>query len=158
MNILDFSPQSLLMKVIAWLAVIGLVVGALVMTANHFEKVGYDRRVAEDQVNLNKELIEARAKTAELQDKLNKAQDELLKAKNDLDIIARRNGDLLNSLHNSVNSYNGSLSSASREALIARTVALSQVFNECASTLTEVARSADTLAIEVKEMQDAWVQ
>ena len=67
MNLSDLTPQSLIFKVVGWIAIIGLILGALYATTMHFEQVGYYRRVSEDQINLNKDLIEAKAKTQNLQ-------------------------------------------------------------------------------------------
>ena len=135
MNISDFTPQSLLIKVMVWLAIAGIVIGSLVMTAKHFESVGYDRRVAEDQVNLNKDLLESKAKSQDLQHQLNEAQDELSKAKSRLLALNNSNRNALDQLRSSFNTFNGNLSGNTREALNLRIGTLSNVVADCSSRL-----------------------
>ena len=158
MNLSDFTPQSLLFKVLGWIAVVGLVVGALYATAQHFEQVGYDRRVSEDQVNLNRDLIEAKAKTQDLQHQLNEAQNELSKAKSDLLAITLANRNYVGKLRDSFNTFDSSLSSQSREALIKRITSLDAVVGDCSARLVEVANDADTAIAETKMLEKAWPQ
>ena len=156
MNISDFTPQSLLLKVMAWLAIAAIVISSLVMTAKHFESVGYDRRVAEDQVNLNKDLLESKAKSQDLQHQLNEAQDELSKAKSRLLALNNSNRNALDQLRSGFNTFNGNLSSNSREALNLRIGTLSNVVADCSSRLIEVANDADTRTAEVMMLEKAW--
>jgi len=156
MNLSDFTPQSLLFKVLAWLAIAGIVIGSLVATANHFESVGYDRRVAEDQVNLNKDLIEAKAQTQNLQHQLNEAQNELSKAKSNLLAITLVNRSYVGKLRDSFNTFDSGMSSQSREALIKRIASLDAVVADCSARLVEVANDADTAIAEVQMLEKAW--
>ena len=156
MNISDFTPQSLLLKVMAWLAIAAIVISSLVMTAKHFESVGYDRRVAEDQVNLNKDLLESKAKSQDLQHQLNEAQDELSKAKSRLLALNNSNRNALDQLRSGFNTFNGNLPSNSREALNLRIGTLSNVVADCSSRLIEVANDADTRTAEVMMLEKAW--
>ena len=156
MNISDFTPQSLLLKVMAWLAIAAIVISSLVMTAKHFESVGYDRRVAEDQVNLNKDLLESKAKSQDLQHQLNEAQDDLSKAKSRLLALNNSNRNALDQLRSGFNTFNGNLSSNSREALNLRIGTLSNVVADCSSRLIEVANDADTRTAEVMMLEKAW--
>jgi len=155
-SISDFTPQSLLFKVIAWLIVIGVVVGALVYTADHFEKVGYDRRVAEDQVNINKALIEAAKKTQELQTKLTEANDARTKAEQTLLNTVNANRALVGGLRKQLDTYNADLSNQPPSALVARIDTLSDVLGECSSRYTEVAAKADGHAADALMLQKAW--
>jgi len=156
MNIPDFTPQSLLMKVIAWLAVIAIVIGSLWATANHFENVGYEKRKAEDTVQLNKDLIAAKTKTAALQTQLDEAQNVLNLQKQKLAAINARNVELSNSLRQQLATFNAGLSNDSKQTLISRVDTLSDVLGECTSRYTEVAGKADAYAADLKMMQEAW--
>jgi len=156
MNIPDFTPQSLLMKVIAWLAVIAIVIGSLWATANHFENVGYEKRKAEDTVQINKDLIAAKTKTAALQTQLDEAQNVLNLQKQKLAAINARNVELSNSLRQQLATFNAGLSNDSKQTLISRVDTLSDVLGECTSRYTEVAGKADAYAADLKMMQEAW--
>lgn len=156
MNLSDFTPQSLLLKVVAWIGVVGLVAGVLVATANHFENVGYQKRVGEDQVNLNKELIEAKDQTQSLQHQLNEAQNALAKSKAALSILNANNRNSIGKLRDSFNSFNGGMSNESREALARRISSLSTVVADCSARLVEVANDADTAIAETQMFEKAW--
>ena len=156
MNISDFTPQSLLFKVIAWVGIVGVVIGSLFALSNHFESIGYDRRVAEDQVSLNKDLIESKDQTKALQHQLNEAQDELSKAKSSLLALNNSNRNALDQLRSSFNTFNGNLSGNTREALNLRIGTLSNVVTDCSARLVEVANDADTRAAEVMMLEKAW--
>ena len=157
MNFLSFlNPQSLLVKVVVWLAIAGIVIGSLVMTVKHFESVGYARRVAEDQVSLNKDLIESKDKSQALQHQLNEAQNALAKAKSDLLALNNLNRSSVGKLRDSFNTYNGGLSNASRDSLSRRISSLSNVVADCSARLIEVANDADLAIAEVAMLEKAW--
>jgi len=156
MNLSDFTPQSLLFKVLAWLAIAGIVIGSLVATANHFESVGYDRRVAEDQVSLNQDLIVSKDKTQSLQHQLNEAQNDLAKAKSSLFTLNSANRNALDQLRSGFNTFNGGMSSNSREAIVKRIASLNNVVEDCSARLAEVANDADTAIAEVQMFEKAW--
>ena len=156
MNITDLIPQSLLLKVVAWLAVITIVVGSLWATARHFENVGYQKRKAEDMLQLNKELIQAKNQTAVLQSQVDKAYYELSQTQASLAKTAATNRDLSNRLRNGLSSYNRGLSDDSKQALIDRINALSEILGDCTDRYTEVATKADSYAADLKMMQEAW--
>ncbi|QWD55174.1 hypothetical protein [Polynucleobacter paneuropaeus] len=158
MNLSDLTPQSLIFKVVGWIAIIGLIVGALYATTMHFEQVGYDRRISEDQINLNKDLIEAKSKTQNLQHQLNEAQNELSKAKSDLLALTLTNRSYVGKLRDSFNTFDSSVSSQSREALIKRIASLDSVVADCSARLIEVASDADTAIAETKMLEKAWPQ
>ncbi len=157
MNFLSFlNPQSLLFKVIAWLAIAGVVIGSLVMTAKHFESIGYQKRVAEDQVTLNQELVQSKDKSQSLQHQLNEAQNELFKAKSLLATLTAANHATVDQLRSSFNTFNGNLPNDSRETLNLRIGTLSNVVADCSSRLVEVANDADTRTAEVMMLEKAW--
>ena len=156
MNLSDLTPQSLLLKVIAWLAIVAIVAASLWATANHFENVGYDKRKAEDMVQLNKDLIAAKNQTAVLQSQVDKATYELTQSKAALAKTAATNHDLSNRLREQLNSFNAGLSNDSKQALIDRINTLSDVLSECTSRYSEVATKADTYAADSKMMQESW--
>lgn len=156
MNISDFAPQSLLFKVVAWLAIIAGVAIVLTATARHFENVGYQRRAAEDQVTINKALIEAAKKTQELQTKLSEADNARTKAEQTLLNTVSANRAIVGSMRKQLDAYNADLSHQSPSALIARIDTLSDVFGECTSRYTEVAAKADGHAADAVMLQRAW--
>ena len=156
LNISDFTPQSLLLKVVAWLAIIAIVVGSLWATANHFENVGYEKRKAEDMVQLNKDLIAAKEKTATLQSQVDKANYDLMQTKAALAKTSATNRDLSNRLREQLNTFNAGLSNDSKQTLIDRINTLSDVLSECTSRYTEVATKADSHAADSKMMQESW--
>lgn len=156
MNLLDLLPQSLFLRVAGWLLVVAVVVGSLWAITNHFENVGYQKRVAEEQVQQNIDLQIAAGVTQELQSKLNKAQYELSISKQKLSALSNDNRRISNSLRDSIAGYNRNLPDYSREALTDRINALGSVFSECTSQYVEVARKADSYVGELKMMQEAW--
>jgi septal ring factor EnvC (AmiA/AmiB activator) len=155
-NLSDLTPQSLLTKVIAWLAVIAVVVASLWATANHYENIGYDKRKAEDMVQLNKDLIAAKNQTAVLQSKVDKASYDLAQTKMALANTSATNRDLSNRLREQLTAFNAGLSNDSKQTLIARINTLSDVLSECTSRYTEVATKADSYAADSKMMQESW--
>ena len=156
MNISDFTPQSLLLKVIAWVGIIGVVIGSLFALAHHFESIGYNKRVGEDQVNLNKELVISKDQSKALQHQLNEAQNDLSKTKSTLAAISNSNRITTDQLRSSFNTFNGNLPSNTREALSRRISSLSNVVEDCSARLTEVANDADTAIAEVQMLEKAW--
>lgn len=156
MNISDFTPQSLLFKVIAWVGLAGVVIASLFALANHFESIGYDRRVAEDQIQLNQELAQSATKAQALQSKLNEAQSELSQNKSRLAALNTSNRNNLNLLRGSSTSFNSGLSSNTREALTQRISSLSIVVDDCSTRLIEVANDADTAIAEIQMLSKAW--
>lgn len=156
MNISDLTPQSLLLKVVAWLAIIAIVVGGLWATANHFENVGYEKRKAQDMVQLNKDLIAAKNQTATLQSKVDQANYELTQTKAALAKTSATNRDLSNRLREQLVAFNTGLSNDSKQTLIDRVNALSDILSECTSRYTEVATKADSYAADSKMMQESW--
>jgi chromosome segregation ATPase len=156
MNISDLAPQSLFLKVVGWLVVVAIVVGSLWATANHFESVGYQKRVAEDTTQRNKDLEAAAIATHQLQTQLDEAQHELNIAKQRLATLSANNVVLSNRLRESIATYNGNLSNDSKQALVERVTTLSDVLGECTSRYAEVAAKADTYAADLKMMEDAW--
>ena len=156
MNILDFTPQSLLLKVIAWLAIAVVVIGSLWAIANHFENVGYEKRKAEDMAQFNKDLIAAKNQTAVLQSQVDKATYELTQSKAALAKTSAVNRDLSNRLREQLSSFNAGLSNDSKQTLIDRINTLSDVLSECTSQYSEVATKADSYAADSKMMQESW--
>ena len=156
MNLSDLAPQSLLLKVVGWLVVVAVVVGSLWAITNHFENVGYQKRVAEDTAQRNKDLEVAAVATHQLQAKLDKAQDELNTAKQKLATLSASNAVLANRLRESIATYNGNLSNDSKQALIERVTTLSDVLTACTREYAEVASKADAYAADLKMMQESW--
>ncbi|CAB4121560.1 hypothetical protein UFOVP14_32 [uncultured Caudovirales phage] len=156
MNISDFTPQSMLFKVIAWVGIVGIVIGSLFALSNHFESIGYDRRVAEDQVSLNKDLIDSKDKSQALQHQLNEAQNALAKAKSDLFALNNLNRNAINGLRSNFATFNGSLSIDTRETISKRISSLSNMVEDCSARLVEVANDADTAIAEIQMLEKAW--
>jgi translation initiation factor 2B subunit (eIF-2B alpha/beta/delta family) len=149
-------PQTLIMKVVGLIAVVGLISLSLYAAANHFESIGYQKRVAEDQAHLNTELVASKDKSIALQHQLNEAQNALSKAKSDLYSLGNLNRNALNSLRSNFNSFNSSLPSDSRDALTKRISSLSAVVEDCSARLIEVASDADIAIAEIKMLENAW--
>lgn len=156
MNIQDFLPQSLFMKVVGWLIIVTIVVGSLWLATNHFENVGYQRRVAEDATQRNKDLEAASLVTHQLQTKLDGAKNELNIARQKLENLSANNTVLVTSLRESITAYNGNLSNDSKQALVERVATLSSVLEECTIEYSDVASKADAYAADLKMMQDSW--
>ena len=156
MNITDLAPQSLLLKMVAWLAIAAVVVGSLWAITNHFENVGYEKRKAEDMAQFNKDLIAAKNQTAVLQSQVDKATYELTQSKAALAKTSAVNRDLSNRLREQLSSFNAGLSNDSKQTLIDRINTLSDVLSECTSQYSEVATKADSYAADSKMMQESW--
>jgi chromosome segregation ATPase len=149
MNLSQFAPQSLLMKLIAWVLLITFIAGSLWGLAKHFENVGYDRRVNEEQLQLNKDLAQAAAKTQFLQTKLNEAQHELNLARQRITILTSTNNALAGKLRTSLALYNSNLSNDSRQTLEKRIQTLSTVVQECTDRYTALAGHADAIELDL---------
>lgn len=156
MNLTDFTPQSLLFKVAGWVAIIGLVCITLYAVANHFESIGYQKRVAEDEIQFNKELIASKSQTQILQHQLNEAQNALSKARSTLYTLNTDNRNAVNGLRSNFNTFNSSLPIDTRETLTRRIASLSTVVEDCSARLIEVANDADAAIAEVQMFQNAW--
>jgi len=156
MNISDLNPQSIVFKLIAIAISILIIVGTVYEAINHYENVGYQRRVSEEDVQRNKDLELAAIQTRKLQSQLDEAQHELSVTKQRLATLSANSVVLSNRLRDSITQYNSGLSNYSKQALIERVNTLSNVFGECTSQYTEVAAKADTYAADLKMMQDSW--
>lgn len=156
MTLSDFNPQTLAFKAIAILVSVLLLCGAVYELINHYENVGYQRRVAEEDVQRNKDLEAAAIKTRALQSQLDEAQYELSITKQKLATLTASNVVLANRLRDSLTKYNSNLSNDSKQALIERVNSLSDVLGECTSRYTEVAAKADSYTADLKMMQDSW--
>ena len=156
MSIQDFMPQSLFMKVVGWLIVAGVITGSLWLIVNHFENVGYQKRVAEDTLQINQQLKESSIRTQQLQTKLDGAKNELNIARQKLETLSANNTVLVTSLRESITAYNGNLSNDSKQALVERVATLSSVLEECTIEYSDVASKADAYAADLKMMQDSW--
>ena len=156
MILTDLNPQTLLMKVVAWLAIIGLVIFGLWATADHFENVGYQKAKNEYTAQALKDTQAARLKEQTLQTKLNEAQNARSKAENALLASAVANRNAVNQLRQQLDTTNRNLSSYSSAALAARVTTLSTVLEECTSQYIELATKADGHVADLKLMEDAW--
>lgn len=156
MNIEDLAPQSLLMKALAWLLAVVLVIGGLLALAHHFESIGYQRRINEEQQQLNKDLLAAAQETQRLQHKLNEAQNELNIQKQRIATLTAANGALTGQLRSSIAQYNGHLSSDSRQALEKRIQALSIVVQECTERYTALAGHADATELDLELFDQSY--
>jgi len=156
MTLSDFNPQTLAFKAIAILVAMLLLCGTVYELINHYENVGYQRRVAEEDVQRNKDLEAAAIKTRALQSQLDEAQYELSITKQKLATLTASNVVLANRLRDSLAQYNSNLSNDSKQALIERVNSLSDVLGECTSRYTEVAAKADSYTADLKMMQDSW--
>ena len=142
--------------------IIGIVLGVVILIGggcalvNHFENVGYQKRVAEDTVQLNKDLIAAKAKSTELQGKLDKALYDLAQSKINLDKTTSYNRLVVSGLRDQLNAYNGSLSNNSREALQNRISTLSAVVQECTSEYAALAEHADKTELDLQTIESSW--
>ena len=142
--------------------IIGIVLGVIILIGgawaaiNHFENVGYQKRVAEDAVQLNKDLIAAKAKSTELQGKLDKALYDLAQSKINLDKTTSYNRLVVSGLRDQLNAYNGSLSNNSREALQNRITTLSTVVQECTSEYATLAEHADKTELDLQTIESSW--
>lgn len=156
MNISDFTPQSLLMKVAGWLIVIGIVLFGLWAAANHFENIGYQKAKNEYTAQALKDTQAARVREQQLQTRLNEAENARSKAENALLASAIANRNSVNQLRQQLDATNRNLSSYSSTALAARVTALSGVLEECTSRYSELATKADGHVADIKLMEDAW--
>ena len=143
-------------KIAAIVLTVLILIGGFWSTAKHFENMGYQKRVAEDTVQLNKDLIAAKAKSTELQDKLDKALYDLAQSKINLDKTTSYNRIIVGGLREQLNSYNGSLSNNSREALQNRITALSTVVQECSSEYSTLAEHADKTELDLQTIERSW--
>jgi len=158
MNISTLMPQSLLMKVFGVMIAAGIAIGSLLIAIHHFESIGYERRVSEDEIGLNKDLVQAQTQTLLLQHQLNEAQNALSKAKSDLLAINTVNRNAVNGLRVSNTSFNSGLPTDTREALSRRIASLSSVVEDCSARLVEVANDADIAIAEVNMLESAWAK
>ncbi len=147
---------SLQIKIIGIVLGVVILIGGAWALANHFENVGYQKRVAEDTVQLNKDLIAAKAKSTELQGKLDKALYDLAQSKINLDKTTSYNRLVVSGLRDQLNAYNGSLSNNSREALQNRITALSTVVQECTSEYAALAEHADKTELDLQTIESSW--
>ena len=147
---------SLQIKIIGIVLGVVILIGGAWALANHFENVGYQKRVAEDTVQLNKDLIAAKAKSTELQGKLDKALYDLAQSKINLDKTTSYNRLVVSGLRDQLNAYNGSLSNNSREALQNRISTLSAVVQECTSEYAALAEHADKTELDLQTIESSW--
>ena len=156
MNLLDLTPQSIAFKIIGIALAIILILGGAFLVIRHYETVGYQKRVAEEDVQRNKDLEIAAKQTLNLQNKLDEAQNELSVTKQKLVTLSNNNVVLTSKLRDSITAYNRNLPDYSKQALIERINTLSSVVGECTERYSEMANKADTYAADLKMMQDSW--
>ena len=148
--------MSIWAKLGAILAGLALVVALLYGTANHFENVGYERRISEEQAQGIKDLKAAAEKTKELQHQLNEAQNELIIQKQKLATLTSTNNQLVSRLRESTAKYNLNLSYYSRQALEKRVETLTTVVSECTAEYSALAAHADTSELDLQMYDKSW--
>ena len=148
--------MSIWMKIGAAVAGVALVVAALYGTAAHFENIGYQRRIVEEQAQGIKDLKFAAEQTQQLQRKLNEAQNELNIQKQKLAALTHNNVVLASQLRESTTKYNLSLSYYSRQALEKRVETLSNVLSECTAEYSALAAHADTSELDLQMYEKSW--
>jgi len=148
--------MSIWVKIGAILTAIALVIAGLYGTAKHFENVGYQRRISEEQVQGIKDLKAAAEKTKELQHQLNEAQNELNIQKQKLATLTSTNNQLTSKLRESTAKYNLNLSYYSRQALEKRVETLTTVVTECTAEYSALAGHADTTELDLQMFDKSW--
>ena len=147
---------SIWVKLGAIVAGIALVGAVLYGTANHFENIGYQRRISEEQAQGIKDLKAAAEKTKELQHQLNEAQNELIIQKQKLAALTTNNSQLVSKLRESTTTYNLSLSYYSRQALEKRVETLTTVVTECTAEYSALAGHADASELDLQMYDKSW--
>jgi predicted RNase H-like nuclease (RuvC/YqgF family) len=148
--------MSIWMKIGAVVAGVALVVALLYGTANHFENVGYERRISEEQAQGIKDLKAAALQTQQLQHQLNEAQNELIIQKQKLATLTSTNNQLVSRLRESTAKYNLNLSYYPRQALEKRVETLTTVVSECTAEYSSLAAHADTSELDLQMYDKSW--
>jgi predicted RNase H-like nuclease (RuvC/YqgF family) len=138
--------------IIAVLAVVGCLYGI----TKHYENIGYERRISEEQAQGIKDLKAAAEKTKELQHQLNEAQNELIIQKQKLATLTSTNNQLVSRLRESTAKYNLNLSYYSRQALEKRVETLTTVVSECTAEYSALAAHADTSELDLQMYEKSW--
>lgn len=133
-----------------------LVLGALYGTAKHFEGIGYQKRISEEQEQGIKDLKAAALETQQLQHKLNEARNELTTQRQKLATLTNNNNLLASQLRESATKYNLNLSYYSRQALEKRVQTLSTVVTECTAEYSTVAAYADAAELDLQMFEKSW--
>lgn len=148
--------MSIWWKIGSAVATLILALGALYGTAKHFENIGYQKRIVEEQAQGIKDLKSAVERTQQLQHKLNEAQNELNIQKQKLATLTRNNVVLASQLRESTTKYNLSLSYYSRQALEKRVETLSNVLSECTAEYSALASHADATELDLQLYEKSW--
>lgn len=131
-NVLDTATggMSIWWKIGSVIIAALIIIGGLYGTAKHFENIGYQKRIIEEQAQGIKDLQTAAKKTKELQQQLNEAQNELVIQKRNLATLTTTNNQLTSKLRESTSKYNLNLSYYSRQALEKRVQTLTTVVTD----------------------------
>lgn len=132
------------------------IAGSLYGITKHYENIGYQKRISEEQAQGIKDLKAAAAETQNLQQKLNEARNELIVQKQKLAALTAGNNLLVSQLRESTSKYNLNLSYYSRQALEKRIETLSTVVTECTTEYSALARSADATELDLQMLDKSW--
>ena len=121
-----------------------------------YDSQGYNRAKAEDVESLLAQEKKARILELSYQEKIRKAQNEKSIADKKLLDIGVSSNNAVFGLRQQIKSYSGGLSGDTRDAIIARTGALSAVFSECIGEYSKMAEYADRNYQDAKLIKDSW--
>jgi GTPase involved in cell partitioning and DNA repair len=151
-----FSGISIWWKIGGAAIAVLSIVGALYGATKHYENIGYQKRISEEQAQGIKDLKTAAIETQNLQQKLNEARNELIIQKQKLATLTAGNNLLVSQLRESTSKYNLNLSYYSRQTLEKRVETLSTVVAECTAEYSALARSADATELDLQMFDKSW--
>lgn len=146
-----------------YLLVIGAIIGIAFFaylkfnsTINHAKEEGYNKAAAEYNAKKLEADKAARAKEAELTEKIEEAQNDAKLRNDKIEDLSNRYTASSNRLLDTIEDLRGKLSSVPRDTANKQADTALSLLGECQARYGEVAEAADRHASDVKLLQDAW--
>jgi len=150
------TPYMLLIKIVAAISLLGGIIWSINAFLDYEQKIGYDRRVAEDNIALIAATATARTTERALNKKLETARDDATAREIKLQTTAAAAGTAAAGLRNALNTIRSSLpdNPASPSPEPARTLA--ELLGNCAEDYRGVAEKADRHSSDARTVIEAW--
>lgn len=150
------APYMGLIKLIAIAAALAAIAWAIHAIDQSRQQIGYDRRVAEDNVALIAAQDAALTEERRLNQKLETAQNEATKRQQQIDRTAAAAGLAVAGLRDDIDRYRASLSADPARPADPRAATVAELFGDCADHYRDLAKKADGHASDARTLSEGW--
>jgi len=150
------EPYVLLAKVIAVVALLSAIVFGVHLYNTHFEDIGYQKAVSEYSAKLIAAQESAQKETAALNQKIQEANNAANRRNKQIDAAHAAAQSANDSLQHTLDTYRDSVSGATAATLAGAVRTLTDVFGECSSSITGLAKTADRWESDSRRCVESW--